>query len=347
MKLDNYTAIDTKIHAMRKQLLTSEKIEARGDIRTLNELFTMITENPSFKKAADILKTDFHSREDIELMLHYGNFFEFLKIYRFASLKQRAFLKRYGMFFEAWFIKHTLRSVVNRGETFVIMSPVTHYLDDSRGFKTTDLIMATDVKAVVDALADTDYGPFFQQYNSLFSQNDYARYDFEIAFDQFVIQQFWKSGKKYLSGESLTGFKKLFGARFDILNIFTIYRLKFLYELNDNDVRNALVDAKYRLTDEYIDRLLQAPDIRNVENTVAELGYGEIFEHLSTDESLQKYEEQFLRSLQHHLATRAPKSMYTILNYLEDSHRSLLILEELTERISYKYISPIERSLNQ
>ncbi|WAT23760.1 V-type ATPase subunit [Aerococcus urinaeequi] len=347
MKLDNYTAIDTKIHGMRKHLLTSEKIETHGDIRTLNELYALITENPSYKKAADVLKTVVSSREDIELMLNYGNFFEFLKLYRFASLQQRAFLKRYAMFFEAWFIKHTLRTVVNRGETTVIMSPVTHYLDDNRGFKTTDLIMATDVKTVVDALADTIYGPFFQQYSNLFSQNDYERYEFEIAFDQFVIQQIWQGGKKYLTGESLTGFKKLFGARFDILNIFTIYRLKFLYQLSDNEVTSALVDGKYRLNDEYIDRLLQAPDIRNFEITVAELGYGEIFEHLSTDESLQKYEEDFLRSLQRHLATRAPKSMYAIINYLEDSRRALLMLEELTERITYKNISPIERSLNQ
>ncbi|MEY8371785.1 V-type ATPase subunit [Aerococcaceae bacterium 50-4] len=347
MKLDNFTAIDTKIHGMRKHLLTREKIEANGNIRSLNELYTLITENPSYQKAAEVLNTDVSSREDIELMLNYGNFFEFLKIYRFASLQQRAFLKRFAMFFEAWFIKHTLRTVVNRGETTVIMSPVTHYLDDNRGFKTTDLIMATDVSAVVDALSDTIYGPFFQKYSHLFSQNDYERYEFEISFDQFVIQQIWHAGKKYLVGESLTGFKKLFGARFDILNIFTIYRLKFLYQLSDNEVTSALVDAKYRLNDEYIDRLLQAPDIRNFEITVAELGYGDIFEHLSTSESLQKYEERFLSSLQKHLATRAPKSMFAIINYLEDSRRTLLILEELTERITYKNISPIERSLNQ
>lgn len=347
MKLDNYTAIDTKIHGMRKHLLTKEKLEAQGDVRSLNELFTLITENPSYQKAADVLKTDVSSREDIELMLNYGNFFDFLKIYRFASLQQRAFLKRYAMFFEAWFIKHTLRTVVSRGETTIIMSPVTHYLDDNRGFKTTDLIMATDVKTVVDALADTIYGPFFQQYSNLFSQDDYERYEFEIAFDQYVIKQIWQGGKKYLTGQSLVGFKKLFGAQFDILNIFTIYRLKFLYQLSDNEVTSALVDAKYRLSDEYIDRLLQVTDIRNFEITVAELGYGEIFEHLSMDESLQKYEEEFLKSLQHHLATRAPKSMYAIINYLEDGRRSLLMLEELTERITYKNISPIERSLNQ
>lgn len=55
--MDNYTAIDTKIHGMRKHLLTSEKIEAHGDIRTLNELYALITENPSYKKAAEDRKS--------------------------------------------------------------------------------------------------------------------------------------------------------------------------------------------------------------------------------------------------------------------------------------------------
>lgn len=347
MKLSNYTAIDTKIHAMRKHLLTKEKIEEESNIRTLNDLLNLILENPSYQKAYDSLKTDPTSRSDIELMLNYGNFFEFLKLYRFASLEQRSFLKRYGMFFESWFIKHTLRTVVNDSETKVIMSPVTHYLDDKRGFKTSDLIMATDVKGVVEALSDTEYGSFFQNYNDLFSQNDYDRYEFEVAFDQFVIQKIWQGGKKYLTGDSLTGFKKLFGARFDILNIFTIYRLKFLYQLSDNDVTSALVETGYRLTDEFIDRLLQANDIRNFEIIVAEIGYGEIFEHLSTEESLQKYEQDFIRKLQHQLATRAPQSMFSIINYLEDSRHGLLVLEELTERISYRNISTIERSFNQ
>lgn len=347
MKLNNYTAIDTKIHAMRKNMLTKQKIDALTDIHTLPELVNLIIENPSYKQAYDVLHTDVTSREEIELMLNYGNFFEFLKLYKFASIDQRAFLKRYGMFFESWFIKHTLRTVVNYGETKVIMSPVTHYLDDKRGFQTSELLMATDVKAVVNSISETVYGPFFQQYNDLFKQNDYNRYAFEIAFDQFVIQSIWKAGKKYLDGEALTGFKKLYGARFDILNIFTIYRLKFLYQLSDNDVTSALVDVKSRLSDEYIDRLLQSPDIRNFENVVVEIGYGEIFEHLSTDESLQSYEEEFLTALQHHFAIRAPKSMFSIFNYLEDSRHALVALEELTEKIAYKNISPIERSFNQ
>lgn len=332
--MNDHTAITTKIKAMRGKLISEEDLQSLDNARSLNDVYQLLNRSSPYKEAFATFKFDPTDRTELELAIRRGIRYDFLKLYRFASMKQRPFLKTFAMQYENIVIKRALRNVVEHQMSGLIMDDFAEYLQHSRHFHMDEVVLATDVGGVVNALRDTEYAQLFADLAEYWTQTSYQTYEIESAIDTFIEMAVWKGGKKYLSAKEALGFRKTFGAQFDLINILTIYRLKFYYHLPIAEIQASLFDIRKKLTPEVIDQLLLAPDKSAYQSLLVNLGYKKLTDALTNATSISKAMHEIIDELLRRAVLAQPNSMIAIIAYLIalDNEQERII--QIIERIS-------------
>lgn len=343
--MSNYTAITTKIRGMRAKLISDEDFDSLARARSLNDVYQLLNRSSPYKEAFETFQFDPNSREELELAIRRGIRYDFLKLYRFASIDQRAFLQVYAMKFERIVIKRALRNVEDFHTTNLIMDAHAEYLQKTRHFHMDELLLATDVGGVINALRDTEYAQLFADLDHLWTQTTYRTYEIESALDKFIEMAIWRGAKKYLSKPEMRTFKKAFGAHFDLINILMIYRLKFIYRLPVIEVRNSLFDIHKKLLPDVVDQLLMANERNSFQALVADLGYGELNTAINQSSSISEATYKIVHQLQQRALREMPNSMIAIIYYLEELDHEQERIIQIIERISTSQLTHNRKEL--
>lgn len=332
--MNEYTAITTKIKAMRKDLINDDDLQQLNHAQSLNDIYQFLDQSSRYRQAFESFDVNPNDRETLELAIKRGTRYDFLKLYRFTGMEQRKFLQVYGMEYEGTIIKRALRHVAIYQNSGLIMDDFARYLEKHRHFNMNELLLATDVTGVTNALRSTDYGSLLNNLSAQFQDKTYDHFAVERAIDSFIELKVWKAANKYLAGPQAKQFRKMFGTEFDLINIMTIYRLKFYYELDNEDISESVFSIGSKLSYDTINQLLMATDTNSFLNIVSQLGYDKINEPLRQAGPVRDVMQDIISTIQKRAVRTQPNSMLTILSYLEDLKNESQHLMQLIERIS-------------
>lgn len=280
-----YSAITTKIKAMRSHLLTEEQFDEIAHCPTVASVFAYLQKNPSYDQLfADIDPNTIH-RGKIEWLLNFSTYEDFSKIYHFAQKHQKKYLNLYFMRYEILNLKRYMRSVLDPRQNTGV-SIVENDFEKHSSINTKKVAESTNMNEFVENLKGTIYYECFLKVNSL---ENPKLFDYEMALDLFYFTTLW-SKKDALFGKSERNFiASSYGSRIDLLNILWIYRCKAYYTVLPTAMYTFLVPVNYKLKKSEIKQLVEADTVADVLEIVLNTYYGKKY-HITNETAL---EEQF------------------------------------------------------
>lgn len=341
--MNDYTAITTKTRALRSKLLSHDYIQNEQNLNSLKTIHQLLIQTEGYDQAIKDSNITPLTPGHLIPVIYNGVYYTFLKLYRFATLNQRKVLKLYGIKYESEFIKTVLNNIKKNNYSDIYFERFTSYLERNRGFDISKLQSATTVSEVIDSLNGTIYAEFFEKYRSNFQDDYYDSNLLKVKFDQFVAMYIWKKARHIFSEKEVKQFKKYYGSYIDLVNIGSIYRLKFVYKMENDQIKNYILQPSRRLTDSIIEELLQANNQIGFERILNTIGYAEVIAKEKRTNNLRIEKGEFLERLLRFLTRACRESMLPILEYLEDKQREAKLLVQTTEKIGWNKANPLER----
>ena len=108
-----YSAIATKIRGMDAKLLKEADYRTIASMKTVTEVISWLSENTVYGKFLEQFDDAFYHRGNMEKMLVSSLYDDYTRLYRFANLKQKDFLKLFMKRYEVELLNHCLRIVFN------------------------------------------------------------------------------------------------------------------------------------------------------------------------------------------------------------------------------------------
>lgn len=336
--MNDYTAIESKIRAMRAKLLSPGFIREDLTANSTDEFYRFLSSQSNYRQVMPEQLPRQIPRDELEAVIMHGVQLDFIKLYRFASIKQRHALQLFGVRYEVAFIKEVMHQMDNLHQLKLSLNPFTDYLDKNRHFHTAELLVAHSIHDVIHSFRDTIYAPFFENFALNNQVDSYNHYELESTLDQYIALYVDRKARRVLKAKELTYFKKLNGTSYDLMNICIVYRLKFLFHYDETEIRPALFKTYHRLTDPVLDQLLLTNDVSSFQAIVDDLGYGQTldftqayFPLLAQHKLVDQLFRRYVRAL--------PHSMLTIFEYLEDKETEARLLIQELEKISYAHLT--------
>ena len=107
-----YSGLTTKIRAMQAKLLTQADYETISGFTDVVQVVEFLKTKPAYAVYMDQLELAHLHRGDIEKMLYQSLYNDYTRIFRFAGIDQKKFLKIYWKKYEVSVINYCLRIVV-------------------------------------------------------------------------------------------------------------------------------------------------------------------------------------------------------------------------------------------
>ena len=108
-----YSGLTTKIRAMQAKLLTQADYATISGFTDVVQVVEFLKTKPAYAVYMDQLELAHLHRGDIEKMLYQSLYNDYTRIFRFAGIDQKKFLKIYWKKYEVSVINYCLRIVFN------------------------------------------------------------------------------------------------------------------------------------------------------------------------------------------------------------------------------------------
>lgn len=111
-----YSGIVTKVRAMQAKLLTRQDFENIASLRSVPEIISYLKEKPAYAELMNQMDVSLYHRRHVEKILYQSLYDDYTRIFRFAGLEQKKFLKLYLKKYEVDLINYCFRIVFNHYE---------------------------------------------------------------------------------------------------------------------------------------------------------------------------------------------------------------------------------------
>ena len=91
----SYSGIVTKIRAMQAKLLTDKDFENIANLRSVPEAIDYLKEKPAYAEYMNQMDISLYHRRHVEKVLYQSLYDDYTRIFRFAGMEQKKFLKVY------------------------------------------------------------------------------------------------------------------------------------------------------------------------------------------------------------------------------------------------------------
>ncbi|MDO4680440.1 MAG: V-type ATPase subunit [Aerococcus sp.] len=345
--MNEFTALNTKVRGMTRHLLKEEDWENANSSHSLNDIYQFLLNNSGYHDVINSLKSDHITTQTLTQALHTAVFYDFHKLFLFASLEQREILKLYGLRFEYNFIRRSLKTTEAKEVLPILYPPFADYLDDHRGFSTAETVSAESIRKVIATFSHTAFAPYFEQFDHLFGEEHYEHYAFEETFEQYTWSLAFKKARQILSKRELATFHELVGSEIDFSNISIIYRLKFYYEADENYISEQLLSGGRRLKKEDLDTLIQTSDRQRFQNQLAIFGYPSLVDDMSYRLASERQQQETLSQMEAKLVRLMPNSLLTALHYLNKKNEESERLIHIVEQVGFSSLAQIGKEYSR
>ena len=108
-----YSGIVTKVAAMRAKLLKPQDYEQLASMDTVTDIIEYLKQTKSYGKFITQMDESLYHRGNIEKVLIQSLYDDYTRLYRFADMQQKDFLKIFMKRYEVDLVRYCLRIVFN------------------------------------------------------------------------------------------------------------------------------------------------------------------------------------------------------------------------------------------
>lgn len=333
--LREYSGLTTKIKAMRSRLISDAEYGELIELETVAQMAEYLKKRGGFEKVlGDADMNDIH-RETVEHAIRYSVYNDFQKMYKFANLEQRKYLKLHFMTYEVELIKKAIRKSSTEYMTSEQSRFIKAVFEKYSDVPFEELFMENDIGGIVRKLSSTIY---YEPLKRLLDAGRTNPFDYELALDIFYFKYIWKKRRINFSGSELRAMTDSIGAEADVLNLTWIYRSKRFYNMTQSETAAMIIPVYHRVKKAEIAKLIEKVDTAELIEAIGKTAYGryftpETFEELELDKVCRK---QVDRIYDKYYRTE-PYSMAVMSSYLHDKKQEMNRLITIVECIRYDY----------
>lgn len=326
-----YSGIVTKVRAMQAKLLTEKDFENIASLRSVPEIISYLKEKPAYAELMNQMDVSLYHRRHVEKILYQSFYNDYTRIFRFAGLEQKQFLKLYLKRYEVDLINYCLRIVFNHYEKPFDLDYKKEFFDKYSQISIDKLITSRNIDELVDNLKSTEY------YAPLKRLRDSSAtlFDYDLALELYYFSTVWRKRKQVLrTKKELEIYTRDCGTNMDLLNIQWIYRAKKYYHMLPPDIYSLTIPNHYRLRIDEFKSLVEAPTVEEFEHLLEGTYYARKY-HIDDSKTMEQRYKECLMHL--YLSDRRsnPYSIATITTYLFLKEDEIYKLTTALECIRY------------
>lgn len=327
-----YSGITTKVRAMSAKLLKEKDYDTLAGLGTVAEAIEYLKDKTAYAPYVERMDVSLYHRGNVEKILYQSLFDDYSRIFRFAGMEQKTFLKLYWKRYEVDLINYCLRIVFNHYEKPFDLEYKKEFFDRYSQISIDRLITSKNIDELVDNLRDTEY------YGALARIRDSGAgtlFDYDLALDLYYFSTMWKKGKRVLKGHEQKIFLKDYGMKIDLLNLQWIYRAKKYYHMLPPDIYSMTIPIHYRIKVEEFKTLVETPTLEQFEAEVEKTYYAGKYNYMQTDKTLEQMYRDCLRKLYLTDKRNDPYSIAIVNTYLFLKEEEIYKLTTALECIRY------------
>lgn len=327
----SYSGIVTKVRAMQAKLLTPKDFEAIAGLASVPEVIEYLKEKPAYAQCLNQMDVSLYHRGNVEKVMYQSLYDDYTRIFRFAGMEQKKFLKIYWKRYEVDLINYCLRIVFNHYDKPFDLDYKKAYFDKYSQISIDQLITSRNIEELVDNLKDTEY---YAPLQKLRDSEGATLFDYDLTLDLYYFSTMWRKNKRLLKGKELELYTRDYGTKIDLLNIQWIYRAKKYYHMLPPDIYSITIPIHYRLSVDSFKTLVEAPTVEEFERQLGITYYARKLGDME-GKTLERMYKECLERLYLGDRRRDPYSIATINTYLFLKEEELDKLTTALECIRY------------
>ena len=152
-----YSGIVTKVAAMRAKLLKPQDYEQLASMDTVTDIIEYLKQTKSYGKFITQMDESLYHRGNIEKVLIQSLYDDYTRLYRFADMQQKDFLKIFMKRYEVELVRYCLRIVFNHSNVPFDLNYKKPFFDKYSKLSIDKLITSTNIDELVDNLRGSEY----------------------------------------------------------------------------------------------------------------------------------------------------------------------------------------------
>lgn len=326
-----YSGIVTKIRAMQAKLLTEKNFEELAGLRSVPEAIEYLKGQPAYSEYISGMDASLYHRGNVEKVLYQSLFDDYSRIFLFAGIRQKEFLKQYWKKYEVDLINYCLRIVFNHYNAPFDLEYKKKFFDRYSQISIDKLITSGNLDELIENLKGTEYyGPL----RGIGDAGEVTLFDYDLALDLYYYSMTWKKEKKLLKGVEREIFLRDYGVKIDLLNLQWVYRAKKYYHMLPADIYALTIPYHYRIKVDEFKAFAEAPTVEELEHKLEQSYYGKKY-RMEDSRTIERKYKDVLRRLYLADRKREPYSIATVNAYLFLKEDEIDKLTTILECIRY------------
>ena len=308
-----YSGIVTKVAAMRAKLLKPQDYEQLASMDTVTDIIEYLKQTKSYGKFITQMDESLYHRGNIEKVLIQSLYDDYTRLYRFADMQQKDFLKIFMKRYEVDLVRYCLRIVFNHSNVPFDLNYKKPFFDKYSKIRIDQLVTAKNIDHLVDYLKNTEY---YAPLSRIRQSGASTLADYELALDLYYFSMMWKERKGNWDKKD----KEMLTKKY--------------YHMLAPDIYTLLIPIQHKLSNQEFKDLVEAPSVEEFKRRLNETYYGKKYEF---GEQVQI--ESIVNECVEHILTIAyrnhPYSLASIQQYLFLKEEEIYKITTALECIRY------------
>ncbi len=334
-----YSGIATKVKAMSSHLITIQEFKKLASCSSVQDVAQYLKNHPAYQNEFSSFDSLSLHRGEMEHILRYSVYSDYLKLYRFASQRQRAFLNLYFSRYEIQVLKACFRKLFDPRSNLLKLDRFYPFFEKHSTIPLPEVVSATSLNELAESLKGSNYEKVLYMVDSSSSP---TLFDYEIALDLLHFTDIWNRINKIANPSARKVLTETYGSQMDLLNIQWIYRSKRYYNLSVADLYALVIPIQYRLQKRTFTAMIEAETADEVLTLLQTTYYAKHF-HETDTLSLERMYHHILDELYEQAVRKSPYSVACISSYLYKKELEVNKLISVLEGIRYRL--PAEKIL--
>ena len=343
-----YSGIITKSKALRAKLMSDDDYKNILSMNSVPEIISFVREHKGYRHIFEYADENIAHRGQLELVLNYSLYHDYLKLYRFADSSQRTLLRLFSKKIEVNLLKAALRSIFS-GEKLPKYTSMLDFVNKHSKVNFEALYAAKSPKDFIAALANTAYYPTM---STIDLDNPDAMFKLESTLDITYFTTIWKLKDKLVKGSSYDLITQIVGTEMDLLNIIWIFRCKKYFRVDTSRLYGFIIPYNYRLSKSNLDDLIESLTIGEFMDVLSKTCYNTSKRPFDENNPEKSFYLTLFDAYKNCLKD-APISMAPVMDFLYRKEVEIDILTTIIECIRYsvpisdtiKYLDRYNKSL--
>lgn len=261
----------TKVKARYGRRLTPAQYSELSHKHSISEAAGYLKTLPGYSQILKEIPESTVHRGQLEYILRRSLFLRYLELLNYNFEGKDSYYAFFVRQYEVVQILECIRCIQSGSmEEYVAQTPV--FVSQYASFDFMSLGQAKNLGELIALLKKTPYAKVLEPLCSSGGEVEFSR--FEQLLYSFLYQEEYRVIRTSFSKGPREQLLEMVGARAELLNIRTIYRLKRFYGYSPEQIRPFLIPMEGRLRRRLFEQMLNAPSAQEVERLFQESPYG-------------------------------------------------------------------------